>query len=510
LAPGKILKTGMGDGDPRILAVEASFEMLAQMTTTLTEFLIGPHQKNQHAVLNSETKQGGKVLECAMPLLYWLARRQENLRKGSSHGLSVQRKFVRKKRLEALMDAELAMLQLCDSILEGYEKDHFDGLILILMRESEDSFLTDGMEVLVENLSIHDHTARLGSMARPATAGSRQQVQNSPKAAFQELEHLNLLISRLYYVILAKLQSHDPSVRTAVDAYMSNDKREVYTPRSRVSSANGAARNRKNAVKKIEKSIRQVQIKVTGQEGKQKYQMLYFNVPDSCITQQNSQLVTLFCRAMYDPDEYLESPWRQRHICILRGMLNYIDVHDHQKVFDDVFVLRLFQFVGGLSDLVIVHSCYVCYLLTTTTNSATTEYEPDTLMVFNAHVHVVLSMIKFMFYFSQMPLVLAKRAYRDHDGAYIWIRCFHAVVATFSVDGVESIFMLLYLGASWAGLLVDVYFFAFHLLGFFFLTEIAKLLLAVVIGRLSQLIQTVFLGFVLTYIFAAVGWRLVS
>jgi hypothetical protein len=158
--------------------VEASFEMLAQLATTLAEFLIGPHQKNQLAVLNSETKQGGKMMECAMPLVHYLARRQENLRKaiyltpGSSSGLSVPRQKAKKNRLKALMEAELAMLQLCDSILEGYEKDHFKQLILILKREAEDGALVNGLEVLVENMPIHDHATTLPGVNQPGTAGS--------------------------------------------------------------------------------------------------------------------------------------------------------------------------------------------------------------------------------------------------------------------------------------------------------------------------------------------------
>ena len=41
------------------------------------------------------------------------------------------------------------------------------------------------------------------------------------------------------------------------------------------------------------------------------------------------------------------------------------------------------------------------------------------------------------------------------------------------------------------------------------MTDISRLLLNVVVSRTSQLLVTMFLGFVLTYLFAAIGWKLV-
>ena len=49
-----------------------------------------------------------------------------------------------------------------------------------------------------------------------------------------------------------------------------------------------------------------------------------------------------FFREMFDGD-YLDYPWRQRHVDIIRSMHNYCDVHDHQKIFDDHAVLFAFQ-----------------------------------------------------------------------------------------------------------------------------------------------------------------------
>ena len=120
-----------------------------------------------------------------------------------------------------------------------------------------------------------------------------------------------------------------------------------------------------------------------------------------------------------------------------------------------------------------------------------------------------------------MPTVEAIQAYHrcEHKGV-TWVssKILYAAVGMFAgtaggkVNGAaaaEKVYMVLYLVFSWCGLLYDPVFFAFHMLEFFFVAQISRTLLAVVISRTRQLVMVFILLFVLTYIYAAVGWKVV-
>jgi hypothetical protein len=71
------------------------------------------------------------------------------------------------------------------------------------------------------------------------------------------------------------------------------------------------------------------------------------------------------------------------------------------------------------------------------------------------------------------------------------------------------VFMLLYLIFSFAGNIFDTFFFAFHLMELFFTIRLLQLAFNAVALHGKSLCATLLMGMVLTYVYAAVGWRLV-
>ena len=115
-----------------------------------------------------------------------------------------------------------------------------------------------------------------------------------------------------------------------------------------------------------------------------------------------------------------------------------------------------------------------------------------------------------------MPTVEAMQAYRkfkDKGASKILYAAVGMIGGTWgNVNGAaaaEKVYMVLYLVFSWCGLLWSPGFFAFHMFEFFFVAQISRTLLAVVISRARQLGMVFILLFVLTYIYAAVGWKIV-
>jgi hypothetical protein len=492
----------MEDDDPRLAAAAANVALLSQFVDCMGELIVGPHRHNQRTMLTMTTDDGVNSFEYCTAVLYWLVRRQIDMRAGSSQGMSYQRKVVRKRRLAALMAAETSIASLMNMALEGYDPENFQGLIRILRRPPEGTPLSTGLDCLMDNLVAHEKFTH-----------SQQ---------FEDAEEANANLSKQYFILIGKLQNFDGTVHLH---FRNSQNEEAVAAWSRMS-----------------KIIRTIQVAVQPHGESQlyhtepaiRYQMLYFDVPSSCAKQEHSPLLSSFFHGMYDADVYLDHPWSQRHRQILSSMHHYIAVHDYQAKFDANLLLKGFQRVGGkLYLLTILQTLVICVVLLVPKNSAlhdvavpwgesaggdggdggdaddTDGGDADAFLSVNASAHVISSTLKFVYYFSQMPLILAQRAYRERldSGEHLGMRAMYTVKTLFG--GTESIFMICCVVCSWLGNFVDPFFFFFHLLEFFFIAKIARVLLDVVISRFRQLLVTLAMGFLLIVIFSAIGWKLI-
>ena len=235
--------------------MDTSLLLLSQFCETITEFIIGPHTNNQGLLLNAETNAGEPVLECCPEILRWLQDRQNSLLKVSSEGMSEERQEVRRKRLVALLRAELGTLQLVDGVLEGYVRSNFVRVTRMFLHNYPAMSLRNGFEVLLSNLASH-HLA----------------MQIFTGEQFAEERHLTEQVALKYFVLISKLGSNDETVRAAVDTFL-------------LTSDDAAA-----AMQSARMRVIQVQIKVTGMpdhysassgefDPRTHFQMLYFVVP---------------------------------------------------------------------------------------------------------------------------------------------------------------------------------------------------------------------------------------
>ena len=484
--PSAAAMKGMADDDPQMLIIEDSFTLLGQFADTISEFTIGPHRGNQSVILAAETSDGQPVLEACPVLLHWLAQRQKNLLFQTEIQTTKYRQRMRRKRMRALMRAELSTLRLCAAVLEGSLFADTDRMLRLLRRHPAGVSLSNtsepsNLQLLSYNLQLH------GEFSRTLTEESSV-----------ETSLLNHDINCQYFVLMERLQTHDSTVRptfTAADADPSQFKEEY---------------------KKVGKTIRQVTIKVAGQPPHQTYQELYFQLPPSCLLQEKRPLLDkFFVSYFFDVDEYLDQPWSQRHISMMGQMGKYKEVHDHQMYMDNNPIIHVFQLLGRLTDLwtlvqTIGMNLLLMYGYSHPLEEASHLEWVETALRVGAQTHVITSSIKTVYFFSQMPFVFTRIAYREKKGDKTGCGCVRLLtVMPVLFGGVENVYMILYLILSWLGLVWNYFFFAFHLLEFFFVTDIARLLLDVVVSRTRQLLVTMFLGFILTYLFAAIGWKLV-
>lgn len=511
-SPSAAAMRSMADDDLRIQALDSSLLFLLQFCETLTEFILGPHSKNQRRVLDAEINSGERVLECVPLMLQWLQTRQSSLLRVSDAEMSETRQKTRRARFLTLLKVELGTLELVDGILEGYTRRNFMRVTRMFLHNAAGH--DNGFVVLLKNLTSHH-------LADANWKGDK----------FSEERSLceDLLIR--YFVIVSKLKSYDRTARFVVEKFL------LASPAPRA------------AMRSAQTNVVQVQIKVHGRpahysaphaefDPRQLFQLLYFAVPTASRGMTRCSLATSFFQTLFDRDVYLDMTWRERQEVILRGMFYFMDVHDHQMVFNNSKALRTLQWLGTYIAVVqlfltVCINALLLYGSSESSQSGAEWVEVDTKtwidifpidfrsFIFDlfSKVHVVCSVITLTNYMSQMPLINAKRVYRDalvpegganrcgRMGSSFWKL---ARASSVCFGSIETVYRILALIASLMGAMWDSFFFSFHTLEFFFVTEISRLLLSVVVTRFSQLMVTIFLCLILTYVYAALGWKLVA
>eukprot|EP01050_Picozoa_sp_SAG11_P000929 SAG11_NODE_34_length_22265_cov_11.264730_15_plen_371_part_00 len=259
-------------------------------------------------------------------------------------------------------------------------------------------------------------------------------------------------------------------------------------------------------------------VKVHGvPDGHKKFQLLCFPKPESCRKQEtgrSSLLVTSFFKTMYNADEYINDPWSQRNITLMSHIKRYIDFHDHQEIFESEPVLRVLQLLGVYLDkwtvvnTIIINFCLFLYFEIPEQGYDGTGKWVDNVLHILSKAHVITATIKVLYYFSQEPCLLAIEAVRNWKPTLGLQRfridglCKAWIFFSGLTGSTEGVYMLLYGIFSWLGSFIDPFLFAFHMLEFFFIVDISRLLLTVVIARLPQLSVTLLLGLVITYVYA--------
>jgi hypothetical protein len=82
----------------------------------------------------------------------------------------------------------------------------------------------------------------------------------------------------------------------------------------------------------------------------------------------------------------------------------------------------------------------------------------------------------------------------------------YLVIMSSPLETLSTVYYLAYIVFSWCGLLIDPLLFTYHLAELFIIIPAGKDLVDTVATNMHQLIITLGLGFVITYIYAVIGW----